>query len=61
MRVLTPNRFHALITVIAAISCASSASSKCWAAFSYTSSGTNPSVRTVTASVSSIAASSFAV
>jgi hypothetical protein len=39
----------------------SSVSSNSFAARAYTSSGTNPSVRTVTASVSSIAAISFAV
>ncbi len=58
---VTPKRFQALITVIAAISRASSAGSKCPAARAYTSSGTNPSVRTVIASVSSSAATSFSV
>ena len=46
---------------MAAISWDSSASSKWFAARSYTSSGTKPSVSTVTASVSSIAAISFSV
>jgi len=50
-----------LIAVIAAMRWASSVSSNTFAALAYTSSGTNPSVRTVIASVSSIAAISLAV
>jgi hypothetical protein len=57
----TPKRFHALIVVIATMRRANSVSSNSFAALAYTSSGTNPSVSTVIASVSSIAAISFAV
>lgn len=57
----TPKRFHVLIVAIATMSRANSVSSNSFAAFAYTSSGTNPSVSTVIASVSSIAAISFAV
>ena len=61
IRVVTAIRFQELIVKINAIRWASSFSSKCFAARSYTASGTNPSVSTVTASVSASAACSFAV
>src|SRR5690606_24628648 len=60
-RPVPTTRIPALITATDATSGASSAPPTCAAPRPYTSSGTNPSVRTVTASVSSIAASSFSV